>query len=185
MNLTLSLSRTCNLSYDFPDAISVAAWQQRLAEAAWQRWEAEHHIRTREQTLCVNYSGVPFTAPGPEPIYVYHSDPTLDAERALPAIFGLSVLDQHKAPVSFLQRAATILRPQGLLFLTFAFWDAEGEDCAEGADSRARIYDVHSWKKLIAEARRCGFQTFGGMDWRYHGNKLVDHTLASLVLTRR
>jgi hypothetical protein len=26
---------------------------------------------------------------------------------------------------------------------------------------------------------------FGGLDWSYHGHTLDDHTLASLVLTRR
>jgi len=136
--------------------------------------------------LCLNWSGVDFRAPGPEALY--YLTPLLPepkVERALPAVFALSVLDQHKAPVSFLTYVAKRLRTQGLLFLTFAFWDAEGEDCAEGAGARARIYDMHSWKKLIAEARRAGFQTFGGMDWAYHGNKLGDHTLASLVLIRR
>jgi hypothetical protein len=100
-------------------------------------------------------------------------------------VFGLSVLEHTDAPVRFLSRAARILRAHGLLFLTFTYWDAEGPDTAAGHEQRLRIYDATSYKKLIGEARRVGFVPFGGLDWHYHGNKLDDHSLASLVLTRR
>lgn len=184
--LPLALSRTCDLA-DFPGTLTVASWQQRLAELAWQQWLADQHVRTREQSLCVNWSGCLFTAPGPAAIYRYRGagEASHEVERAVPAVYGLSVLDHSEAPVRFLLRAAQLLRPKGLLFLTFAFWDAEGEDVAEGHADRTRIYDVHSYKKLLAEARRAGFVAFGGVDWAYHGDKLDDHSLASLVLTRR
>ena len=42
-----------------------------------------------------------------------------------------------------------------------------------------------SLRKLVTDARKIGFQAFGGIDWTYHGHKLGDHSLASLVLTRR
>jgi hypothetical protein len=180
----LALSRTCQLE-DFAGCLTVARWQEELAAQAWARWEAEHHVRTREQSLCVNWSGCPFVAPGPEAIYRYPGQPDNGVARAVPAVWGLSVLDHTEAPVRFLTRAAQVLRPHGLLFLTFAFWDAQGDDTAAGCKDRARIYDVQSWKKLIFEARRVGLVTFGGMDWTYHGHKLDDHSLASLVLTRR
>lgn len=181
----LALSRTCDLT-DFPACWTVAAWQQALAEYAWQQWTTEHHVRTREQSLCVNWSGVPFTAPGPSALYQYRGEPGTTIERAVPAVYGLSVLDHADAPVRFLTRAAQILRPGGLLFLTFAIWDADGPDCASGHTERARIYQEDSWRKLVVEAKTAGFQTFGGMDWTYHGHKLGDdHSLASLVLTRR
>jgi hypothetical protein len=186
--LLFALSRTCNLA-DFPACVTVAAWQQALAEVAWALWQGEHHILTREQTRCVNLSGIPFRAPGPEAIYEYSpgGDGFLgDVERQLAAIWGIGVLDHIEAPLSFLTRARQVLRPQGLLFLTFTVWDCEGEDQAEGHTHRRRIYDVHSWQKLIREARRVGFAQFGGQDWTYHGHKLgTDHSLASLVLTRR
>ena len=51
----------------------------------------------------------------------------------MPAVYGLCVLDRIEAPVRFLTQARDILRPQGLLFLTFAYWDAEGQDTASGA----------------------------------------------------
>jgi hypothetical protein len=38
---------------------------------------------------------------------------------------------------------------------------------------------------LIRDARRAGFENFGGTDWTYHGNFLDDHSLASLVFTKR
>jgi hypothetical protein len=181
----LALSRTCNLA-DFPGVVTVAGWQQALAEQAWSLWLAEHHILTREQVVCDNYSNAPFVAPGPSALYRYPgAKDNGSITRAVPAVYGLCVLDRIEAPVSYLTRAAQVLRAKGLLFLTFTFWDAEGEDCAAGHEGRTRIYDAHSWKKLVSEARRAGFQTFGGMDWRYYGNKLDDHTLASLVLTRR
>jgi hypothetical protein len=183
----LALSRTCNLADDFPGVVTVASWQERLAHHAWALWLAEHHILTREQTICDNYSGCGFLAPGPSALYRYPgaNDNGDGVARAVPAVFGLCVIDRVDAPVKYLQRAAQILRPAGLLYLTFCFWNAEGEDVAAGHEQRRRIYDVHSVTKLITEARRHGFTAFGGVDWRYHGHKLEDHTLASLVLTRR
>ena len=180
----LLLSRTCNLT-DFGGCSNVATWQQRLADHAWALWVSEHHILTREQTVCDNYSGAPFNAPGPTAVYRYGPGSDNGIERAVPAVYGLCVLDRIEAPVTYLNRAATILRPAGLLFLTFAFWDAEGPDVATGHEQRTRIYDATSWTKLVREARKAGFQPFGGHDWRYYGNKLDDHSLASLVLTRR
>jgi hypothetical protein len=183
-NGLLALSRTCHLG-DFDDCLTVADWQQELADRAWERWEAEHHIRTREHALCMNWSGCTFIAPGPEAIYRYPGQKEAEVERALPAVYGLSVLDHTEAPVRFLSRTAQILRKDGLLFLTFAIWNAQGDDIAAGHRERVRIYDTYRLKKLVFEARRLGLQTFGGMDWAYHGNTLDDHSLASLVLTRR
>lgn len=179
--LALALSRTCNL-LDFPACLTVAGWQQLLAIHAWQQWTESEHLRTRDPSICVNTLGLPFVAPGPTPLYEREVN---GVEHPVSAVFGLSVIDHIEDPVRFLKRVAKILAPPGLLFLTFAFWDAEGPDCASGHQGRRRIYDVHSWKKLITEARKAGFQNFGGTDWAYHGNKLEDHSLASLVLTRR
>ena len=180
----LALSRTCCFA-DFPGCVTVAAWQQALADTAWLLWTSAHHIRTRSATLVVNYSDTPFIAPGPEAVYHYREWEPVVLPTELPAIFGLCVLDRIEAPVKFLLRASQLLRPEGLLFLTFTCWNSEGEDVAAGAASRRRIYSVHSCKKLVAEARRIGFQGFGGVDWAYHGHTLDDHSLASLVLTRR
>jgi hypothetical protein len=182
--MALLLSRTCNLA-DFPGVVTVAGWQQALAHYAWAQWIAEHHILTREPTLCDNYSQAPFMAPGPSARYRSPGASWNGIERPVPAVFGLCVLDHIDAPVSYLQQAAEALRAQGLLFLTFTFWDAEGEDIAEGHEQRTRIYSAHSWTRLIRDARKCGLTPFGGMDWTYYGNKLDDHSLASLVLTRR
>jgi hypothetical protein len=185
----MPLSRTCNLA-DFPDCLTVAAWQQALARIAWEAWIEAQHVRTRAPSLCVNWSGCPFEAPGPAAIYLFRGQGDNGGENGIsgmriPAVYGLSVVDHVDAPVRFLNGAAAVLREQGLLFLTFAFWNAEGPDVAAGNDQRRRIYDLTSWKKLIGEARRIGFQPFGGCDWTYHGHTLEDHSLASLVLIRR
>lgn len=183
----LPLSRTCRLG-DFPGCLSVAAWQERLAHHAWTLWMHVHHLRLRDPSLVVNLSGAAFEAPGPTAIYR-----TREAAATAPApdgawvsaVFGLGVLDRIEAPVKFLAQAREVLRPPGLLFLTFAYWDAEGPDTAAGAEERRRIYSAASYQKLIREARRLGFENFGGVDWGYHGDTLDDHSWASLVLTLR
>jgi SAM-dependent methyltransferase len=181
--MSLALSRTCDLR-DFPGCLTVADWQQGLANLAWETWLHMHHLRTRTPSLVVNYAGVPFQAPGPTAIY-RSSDIPSNGSGPVSAIFGLSVLDHVEAPVTFLSEAAEILQPPGLLVLTFAYWDAEGPDTAAGHDERRRIYSAASYQKLIREARRVGFENFGRIDWRYHGDFLEDHSLASLVLTKR
>ena len=56
---------------------------------------------------------------------------------------------------------------------------------AIGHELRSRIYDRESWATLLHEARRClGLAPFGGVDLRYRGDALGDHTLASLVWTK-
>lgn len=180
----LALSRTCNL-LDFPGVITVAAWQQALARHAWTQWITDQHLRTREQSLVHNWSGCDFEAPGPTAIYRYPGESDHGIERQVSAVFGLCVLDHIEAPLRFISRAGQLLRPKGLLFLTFTFWDAQGPDIAKGHEQRTRIYDAGSWKKLMREAKGVGFEQFGGVDWRYYGHKLDDHSLASLVLTRR
>ena len=184
--VTLPLSRTCRLG-DFADCLTVASWQQCLADLAWTQWTAEMHMRVREGSLVVNYSGVDFVAPGPTATYSYRNEVRRsEREQVLrPAVFGLCVLDHVDAPVTFLVRAARILGPHGLLFLTFAYWGAEGVDTAAGHEERTRIYSAHSYQRLIRDARKIGFENFGGTDWTYHGDFLDDHSLASLVLVKR
>ena len=184
--LTRALSRTCDLR-DFPSCDSAAMWQQCLAVEAWARWITMQHLRTRTGSLVFNYNGGPFEAPGPTAVYryrgqVYASDD--EPQPPVPAVFGLGVVDHIAAPVSFLTRAAGLLGPQGLLVLTFAYWDAEGPDTAKGHRQRCRIYSAHSYLRLIRDARRVGLTTWGGIDWTYHGNVLDDHSLASLVLLK-
>lgn len=186
LGLSLSLSRTCDLE-DFASS-TVVDWQQALAEHAWQQWEIRHAVLRGEAALVINQAGVPFVAPG----YLdarYHGQLEALADDPPagpgPALYGLHVLDHIEAPVKFLAGAGRLLRPGGLLFLTFAYWNAEGQDAAAGAASRTRIYSADSLNKLIGEARRLGFSTFGGIDWTYHGNTVDDHTLASLVLVKR
>ena len=184
--LTRALSRTCDLR-DFPACHSAAMWQQCLAVEAWARWITMQHLRTRDGSLVVNYDGAPFEAPGPTAVYRYRGQVYSDdgeLQPPVPAVFGLSVLDRIAAPVSFLTQAAGLLGPQGLLVLTFSYWDAEGPDTARGHQERCRIYSAHSYMRLIRDARRVGLTTWGGIDWTYHGNVLDDHSLASLVLIK-
>lgn len=171
----LPLSRTCNLR-DFPQCPTVAMWQQQLALEAWTRWIDMQHLRLREGGLVVNYGPNGFRSPGPTEVA---------PPGAIPAVFGINVLDHVAAPVSFLTHAAQLLRPEGLLFLTMAYWDAEGPDTALGHQDRTRIYSRHSTERLLRDARRVGYGIFGEIDWTYHGDVLGDHSVASLVLYKR
>lgn len=178
-----ALSRSCAFS-DFAGCVTVADWQQALADRAWAEWQTTREAPPGGTSLVVNYANdVPFLAPNAAAIYQYPGEVEVTPPPALVAIYGLCVLDRIEAPVRFLVRARQRLRPGGLLLLTFAHWDAEGPDVALGSGSRLRIYDLRRWQKLVAEARRIGFEPFGGVDWSYHGDTLYDHTLASLVLT--
>lgn len=195
----LALSRTCDL-LDFSECLTVAAWQQRLAEAAWAQWTETQRALIEDGSLVVNYAEALFLAPGPAATYYTREPqiawgvpaangrtppPTVYAGAPVAAVYGLGVVDRIDTPVGFLSQARLVLRPEGLLFLTFAYWDAEGPDTAIGAGERRRIYTAHSYQRLIRDARRAGFESFGGIDWAYHGNVVDDHSLASLVLTRR
>lgn len=183
MTPPLPLTRTAALA-DFRGCDSVAMWQQCLAVEAWQRWASGPDRTLASEVICYNWGAAHFRAPGPAPIYYGYGDSGIDVE-PLTAIFALSVLDRVPAPLRFLRQHADRLLPGGLLVCTFAAWDITGEDCARGHELRHRMYDHSSWRKLLHETRILGLASFGGVDLRYHGDTLGDHTLASLVAVKR
>ena len=183
MMATLPLTRTASL-IDYTDCDSMAVWQQCLAVDAYQRWLGDAHAPTTSEVLCLNWGAARFRAPGGAPRYRSFSDPELSLD-VLSAIFALSVLDRVAAPLRFLRHQANRLMVGGLIVCTFAAWDATGEDCAVGHELRHRIYDRASWRKLVVEIKLIGLQPFGGVDLRYHGHTLGDHTLATLVAIKR
>lgn len=168
----LPLTRTCRLD-DYLVCPTVESWQFRVADDARQRWLADGGSRTGSSTMCVTGAARGF----------------LDALNAQPTkydlVYALSVLDRIEAPVRFLREVGDALTPGGLIVCTFAVWDVLGPDIASGHQARRRIYDPYAWKKLLDEVRALGFQTFGGVDFRYHGHTIGgDHSIASLVITR-
>jgi len=182
----LALTRTASLA-DFERCDSVSTWQQCLAIDAYQRW-LDHHAYHHDATagygvLCYNWGAAHFRAPGFSPIYRAYGE-LYTADDPLIAIFALSVLDRVIAPLRFLRHLATQTQPDGLIVCTFAAWDAVGEDCAVGHELRQRIYDRDAWRKLLYDVKGLGLEAFGGVDYRYHGNTLGDHTLATLVVTK-
>lgn len=176
------LTRTAS-TRDYPDCWTVADWQQRAAVEAWERWLEIVQPVPFDDVLCDNWGAASFRAPGPSPRYRSYGEtsPTPDP---LSAVFALSVLDRVDAPLRFLRHVADRLIPGGLVVCTFAAWDATGPDVAVGHELRHRIYDRHTWRKLIQEAKQIGLRPFGGVDLRYHGDTLGDHTLATLVVTK-
>jgi SAM-dependent methyltransferase len=177
-SLSSAFTRTCAVT-DFVGCQSVADWQQQIAIAAYARWHAIQPLAPRAPALVVNWSGCVFRGPGR----------VIDTADAYPidlpvlsAVFGLSVLDRIDAPQHFLRQAAARLIPGGLIVCTYAYWDASGPDVAVGHEVRRRIYDRRAIERLIDDLRRVGLTVFGRIDWRYRGDALGDHTLASLAL---
>jgi hypothetical protein len=185
MAIALPLTRAANL-VDF-DGIcpSAGAWQQRHAVDAYGRWRLARvaPIGDRVATVICNWGAAGFWAPGSATLYTYdHTDwPHAFADESCVTIYACSVLDRIDEPRRFLRQAYAALVQGGLLFATFALWDAHGPDVAIGHELRARIYDRLGWKRLIEEIREIGYATFGGVDLRYPGHTLTDHSLGSLV----
>lgn len=181
--MTASLTRSASLD-DYEDCISVADWQQRLAIDAYWRWRERTSLYGA--VLCLNWGAASFRAPGAAPIYRgYREGPDLtDPPEPLAALFALSVLDRIARPLRLLHFYADRLEPGGLIVCTFAAWNATGEDCAVGCELRSRIYDRESWGTLLHESKRIGLEPLGGVDLRYRGDTLGDHTLASLVMVK-
>lgn len=179
---SLPLTRTACLD-DYQDCVSVAVWQQCHAIEAYQAWLGAPFVGPAGEILCYNWGAAYFRAPGPTPIYRGFRDPD-DVTAPLSAIFALSVLDRVDAPRFFLHTVARRLLPEGLLVCTFAAWNATGEDCAIGHELRQRIYDRQAWAELIRDMKRAGLQPFGGVDLRYRGDTLGDHTLGVLTLKK-
>jgi len=176
-----ALSRSCALT-DFPACHSAAEWQQQLAMAAWDRLRPSPFAPAPLQlSYTLNWSGCQFESPGT-------SAPMTGGvpEGALTAIFALSVLDRIEAPARFLSQSATRLVLGGIVACTFAAWNASGPDTATGHEIRKRIYtwEQRAMRRFIDELQAYGLVLFGGVEWRYHGDQLGDHTLASLVLAK-
>ena len=180
------LTRTCLLT-DYQGCTTPAVWQQRFVDEVYQRWWPEPEADLHAEHLLLNMSGCYFAAlPEIAPLqtferlYTFLNYPV----GVVASIIGLMVVDRIDAPLAFMKHCAHLLRPGGLLVLTLAYWDSEGEDLATGHEVRLRIYNRISWRRLAAESERYDLHLFGGCDWGYHGHALGDHTLASLVLTK-
>jgi len=178
----LALSRSCALT-DFPACHSAAEWQQCLAIEAWQRNTlSPYHLAGPSYT--VNWSGCVFSAPGPAAATSW-DELILAPPASLASVYALSVLDRIDAPQRFLSQAASRLCLGGMVLCTFAAWNAAGPDTATGCEIRKRIYtwEQRAMRRFTDELRLSyGLALFGGVDWRYHGDQLGDHTVASLVL---
>jgi hypothetical protein len=185
MPTTLPLTRTARLA-DFPGCCSPAEWQQRHALDAYDHWEVHrHHRDCLGPVLCYNWGAASFCAPGEDPIYRGYGDPDVPIYGLpLAVVIALSVLDRVDAPLRFLHGVTSQLQPGGLVVCTFAAWDASGEDCAVGHELRHRIYDRDACYKLLADIRKIDLQPFGGVDLRYRGDVLGDHTLVALTMIK-
>lgn len=184
------LTRAANL-VDFDGCASVAVWQQRHAADAitrWQRTQPGGRWRRAGPAACINWGGATFSLPWAVYQTEYYDQagqiPAFRAQ-AYAVIVALSVLDRVEAPRAVLRQYAEALLPGGLLIVTFALWNCTGPDCALGHELRRRIYNLGSWRRLLyEEIKGLGISAFGGVDLRYPGDLLGEHTLAALVLTR-
>jgi len=190
MSPPLPLTRAANLC-DFDGLCpSAAAWQQAHAIDAYRRWRDAKLLPTLKAApgaAVYNWGAARFTAPWSTLPTVYYDArdwPHFLGDASCAAIYACSVLDRIEEPRRFLRQTAAALVPGGLFWATFALWDATGEDVARGAALRSRIYDRLGWKRLVEEVRGLGYRTFGGVDLRYPGHTLGDHSLGALVVTK-
>lgn len=183
------LTRAVDLG-DFPGCPSVHLWQQGHAIQAYQRWRDGKVLKTLKnagRAVVYNWGAASFSAPWtslPVDYYERRDWPHFLGDDTAVAIYACSVLDRVEEPRRFLRQAYAALVPGGLLVATFALWDASGPDVAIGHELRSRIYDRLTWKKLIDEVRGIGYSTFGGVDLRYRGHTLDDHSLGSIVIVK-
>lgn len=187
MSEPLALTRAANLCDFDGRCASVGQWQQLHAREAVTRWASALDGPRAGRVTVLNYGASPFVVPvqAPVPIDAYdYATPAFFVDGAHAIVFAFSVLDRCAEPRRILRQVQTALGPGGLLVATFALWDAHGEDVAIGHTLRQRIYDRATWKKLIEDARGLGFQTFGGVDRRYPGDTLGDHSLGTLVCVK-
>lgn len=172
------LSRMCDLT-EFDACRSVADWQQQIVCESYRRWTAETPI-VEGLILCINLSGTVVVLPD-STVYRPVATPRLRQHERPAALLACTVLDRlPSSPVTWIKQWAEQLLPGGLFVNTVACWDAMGEDRAIGAEVRTRIYDVATLRKLDLTVRECGLRPFGGVDRRYKGNTLGDHTLAAI-----
>lgn len=187
--LARPLTRAANLC-DFDGLCpSVAVWQQQHARDAYQRWRQGAFAPRLHKPLriaAINWGAAGFTAPGSPLVCDYYDAAQGFAllDEAHAAIYALSVLDRVPAPMTILRACHRSLVPGGLLVATIALWDATGPDEAIGHELRQRIYDRASWRKLLHDVRQIGLSPYGGVDLRYPGDTLGDHTLAAITLTK-
>ncbi len=186
----LPLTRAANLC-DFDGVCpSVGAWQQAHAIDTYQRWRAATllpSLKAAGRAAVYNWGAATFAGPWtilPTDYYDRRDWPHVLPDASCAAVYACSVLDRVEDPSRFLRQVHAALVPGGLLLATFALWDAHGADVAVGHDLRHRIYDRLLWKKLIEYVRGIGYQTFGGVDLRYPGDTLEDHSLGSLVVVK-
>lgn len=175
---------------DFPGVPSVHGWQQCHAIQSYTRWRNAKILPTLKnagRAVVYNWGAASFNAPWSSLPFDYYDRrdwPHFLGDASTAVIYACSVLDRVEEPRRFLRQAYAALVTGGLLVATFALWDASGPDVAIGHELRSRIYDRLTWKKLIEEVRGIGYQTFGGVDLRYRGHTLDDHSLGSIVIVK-
>jgi hypothetical protein len=185
----IALTRAAALT-DFPACPSIHAWQQAHAIDAYSRWRTQKFLPTLKDSgraVVYNWGAASFAAPWsilPTDYYDHRDWPHFLGDQTAGAIYACSVLDRVEEPRRFLRQAHAALVGGGLLVATFALWDASGPDVAIGHELRSRIYDRLTWARLIDDVRGIGYQTFGGVNLKYRGDTLDDHSLGSIVLVK-
>ncbi len=101
------------------------------------------------------------------------------------AVVSISTFEHTSNPLAFLEACCTILKPGGLLFLTFDYAPNSGKDTYHFNWMRERIVNHLLWGRLakILHALH-GYDHFGDVDWISHGPHVYDYAFASLCLKK-
>ncbi len=104
---------------------------------------------------------------------------------------ALTVIDQlvHVRQEHYrgvLRKYASLVAPNGLLFLAEAYWNCEGPDTTKSTATRQRIFNQGSWDAVRKHLSAEGFQMYGIADWRYPDVAPIDgdHTYATLAMVK-
>lgn len=114
-----------------------------------------------------------------------YATPVPERRNSFDVLTVISVIEHVEQVKHFFRACHTILRPGGLLFFTADYWDAEGPDTAHFHWMRQRIYNDSRIKKLLADLRDLGFQSFGHADWSYHGNQVYDYSIVGVAMVKK
>ncbi len=175
-------------------------WEYAMALRALNDWRKPRDYRYPRLAADVGGAGSPFYSMLRYPSKVEIIDP--DGGRTLEqyltavdgwpmlfdAVFCLSVLEHVDDLAAFLYYLSCLVAPGGLLFLTADYCGQAGYPVVDRYHfhwMRRRIFNEHTWSRLMYDFIRRDFTPFGDIDFTWHGPQVYDYTFISLALTKR
>ena len=176
-------------------------WEYALALEAITQWEAvAQRVGIKNYIADVGGHGSPF-----HKMHEVNSCQIIDpegpgrlsvedvaGEREYDAVIAISTFEHTTTPLAFLEACHRILKPGGLLFLTFDY--ATGSEVG-GDPTLQDIYHFHWMRERIMNYTRVrtlfqvlhelyGYEQFGSRDLTDHGPQVYDYSFCSLCIRK-